>query len=133
MNPDRLTEEVLRRLETMPRALLIGEHPPEDGGFLYVREPPYGAVVIGRIPPGQLLQMPSDAVCRALMQGLPVWLWPQAYGKGKHAVLLRRELAEAERRLILFGVRPVPIGRWQEERKHDRRYGNRESLGHQKM
>ena len=134
MKLDWLTDEVLRRLEAdRPRALLIGQPPPEDGGFLYVSERPYEQVVIGPLGPGALLQMPSDEVCLALLRGLPVWLWPQPYGYGKHALLLRREMVEAERRLIRFGARPVPVGRWQEERQHDRRYSNRKSLGDEKM
>lgn len=122
---DRLTDEVLRRLEKeRPKALLIGRPPREDGGFLYVQNEPYSAVVIGVLSPEKLLQMPTDPVCVALMEGLPVWLWPQSYEKGKRAILLRRELMAAEQRLVRFGVKPVPVGSWWKERQNDRRYGN---------
>ena len=78
MNLDWLTDEVLRRLRTqLPSALLLGELPEPDGRFFYVHEPPYEQVVIGLLLPDELLQMPTRPVCDALLQGLPVWIWPQ--------------------------------------------------------
>ena len=108
MNLDELTDAVLRRLEARkPLALLLGQLPQMDDRYRYVQDKPYETVVIGILPPGELLQMPSDAVCRALLDGIPVWLWPQPYGKGPHAAVLRRELLAAEQRLIRLGARPV--------------------------
>ena len=134
MNLDQLAEEVLRRLrEKGPRVLLIGELPPEETGIVYVREPPYEQICIGYLEPGELLRMPSNAVCHALMEGIPVWLWPQPYGKGKHAILLRKALMEAEQRLLRYGVRPVPAEQWRKEMAYGRWNGNWKFLGDEKV
>lgn len=109
MNLDQLTQAVLDRLEKdRPRALLLGKAPPEDGGYLLVRQAPYEAVVLGLLSPGELLQMPTDSVCQALLEEKPVYLWPQQpYRQAKTARLLCRELAAAEQHLKQLGVRPM--------------------------
>ena len=108
MNLDQLAALLLQRLEAQkPRALLIGEAPEPESRYQYVREAPYEAVVLGQLPPGALLRMPDDPVCRALLAGVPVYLWPQRYPRD-HARLLCRELAAAEQRLLRLGVRRVP-------------------------
>ena len=101
MNLDQLTDAVWQRLEERkPRALLIGQPPDWDGPYCYVAVPPYDAVVLGIMSPGELLHMPSDPVCRALLDGQPVYLWqPQPYRACKHAKALCRELAAAEQHL----------------------------------
>ena len=91
-----------------PRALLIGEAPKDYHKYNYVNEEPYEAVILGVLPPGELLRMPNDAVCRALLEGKPVWLWPhQLHHKSVHARLLCRELTEAERHLRQLGVQII--------------------------
>jgi len=112
MNKDlleQLTEEVWQRLSVCkPRALLLGETPDGLQKFNYVNKKPYDAVVIGVLPPGELLHMPSDPVCSALLEGIPVYLWQgQPYRRSKSARLLRRELAAAEKRLLQYGVLPL--------------------------
>lgn len=108
MNLDELAALLLQKLEALkPRALLIGEPPEISDQYQYVREEPYEAVVLGLLPPGVLLQMPSDPVCLALLAGVPVYLWPQRYA-GEHARLLRRELAAAEQRLLRLGIQRFP-------------------------
>ena len=105
MTLDELTALVARRLEGKPRALLLGAPPPADG-FDYVNDPPYEAVVLGLLPPGLLLQMPTEPVCRALLSGMPVYLWAsQPYRRWTHGKLLQRELREAQARLIRLGAR----------------------------
>ena len=134
MNLDQLAEEVLRRLrEKGPRVLLIGELPPGEAGSLYVREPPYEQICIGYLEPGELLRMPSNAVCHALMDGIPVWLWPQPYRKGKHAILLRKALMEAEQRLLRYGVRPIQAEQWRKEMAYGCWNSNRKFLGNEEM
>lgn len=129
MNLDQLTDQVLRRLlENRPKALLVGQRPEGNREFLFVREPPYSAVVIGQLPPEELLRMPSGPVCEALLGGMPVWICPQSFGRGRHGVLLRRELMEAEHRLILFGAKPMKGAR-----AYDGWNGDRESVGDEKM
>lgn len=129
MNLDDLVEEVLKRLQTYgPRTLLIGDT-PEDIRIFDVKEPPYEQVVIGHITPSELLQMPSEPVCKALLEGIPVWLYPQPYRYGSNGLLLRRALMEAEQRLIQFGARPV----FKEGCSSDCRYRHRKSLGNQEV
>ena len=106
---DALTEQIWQRLtERRPRALLIGA-PPEIGhNYYYVKEEPYEAVVLGDLPPGELLKMPTDPVCRALLADMPVYLWSgQSYKKAKTARLLCTELAAAEKHLRQLGVKPL--------------------------
>lgn len=101
-----VTDAVWDRL-FLPRALCVGT-PPKNAEFLSVDEPPYDMVVLASLSPAQLLAMPSDVVCRALLQGLPVYLVEQglehrAYG-GKHCSALYRELLARERYLRQLGV-----------------------------
>lgn len=107
MNLDQLTEEVWKRLQNQkPRAFLVGTQPEELEGYTFVQEPPYEAVVLGILAPAELLHMPSEIVCEALLKDIPVYLWEgQHYKTAKTAKALCRALAAAEQKLILFGVR----------------------------
>lgn len=108
---EQLAQAILRRM--YPRALLLGEPPPGHFGYTYVSEAPWEAMILGILPPGELLQMPTDPVCRALLTGTPVYLFrQQPYRKAKTARLLQKELAAAEERLIQFGVRPLEEKTW---------------------
>ncbi len=109
---EALTERVWRRLTAgRTRALLIGEPPAADHPFIYVKEAPYEALVLGDLPPGDLLRMPTDPVCRALLAGVPVYLWSgQSYKSAKTAPLLCAELLAAEKHLRRLGVRPLEAG-----------------------
>ena len=108
MNLDQLTDAVWQRLQEKPRALLIGEPPNGCDKFNYVNEKPYEAIILGTLSPGDLLHMPNDPVCRALLQGIPVFLWHrQLHHTGSSAQALRRELRAAERRLLDLGVQPL--------------------------
>ena len=113
MNLDALTEAVWQRMEQeKKRALLIGEAPKDYHNYIYVNEKPYEAVVLGILPPGDLLHMPNDSVCRALLDGIPVYLWyRQLHHTGCGALALRRELRAAERRLTVLGVQVLGTGR----------------------
>lgn len=113
MNLDALTEAVWQRMEQeKKRALLIGEAPKDYHNYIYVNEKPYEAVVLGILPPGDLLHMPNDAVCRALLEDIPVYLWHrQLHHTGSSAQTLRRELRAAERRLTGLGVQVLGTGR----------------------
>lgn len=106
---DALTEQIWSRMQAgQTRALLLGKPPDGDYNFNYVNEAPYEALVLGDLPPGELLQMPTDPVCRALLADLPVYLWSgQSYKKAKTARLLCAELAAAEKHLRQLGVRPL--------------------------
>ena len=110
MTLDQLTERIIERLiVSRPRAYLIGKEPPLDCGFCYVAEAPYEAVVLGILHPGDLLQMPTNPVCTALLEDIPVYLWPeQPYKSAVHGKLLRRRLQQVECQLIQFGVQLLP-------------------------
>ena len=109
MNLERLTEAVLQKLnEGKKRALLIGKMPDVDDNYNYVNEKPYEAVVLSELSPAQLLHMPDEAVCDALMEEIPVYLRrPQAWQSCKTARGLCRELHNAEQRLLRMGVIPM--------------------------
>ena len=109
MNLDQLTDAVLEKISAnKPRALLIGEQPIVDHNYNYVNEKPYEAIVLGTMTPGQLLQMPTDAVCCALLENIPVYLsMYQPWHGSKTARALCRELASAEQRLLRLGVLPL--------------------------
>lgn len=106
MNLDALTDAVWERLlQKLPRALLIGEPPENYHKYNYVNKEPYECVILGLLSPSQLLHMPDDAVCDALLEGRPVYLWsPQPYQKQTFAPVLRRELQKAEQYLLSLGV-----------------------------
>lgn len=109
---ETLTEQVWQRLTAgRTRALLIGAQPKVDYNYVYVNKEPYEALVLGDLPPGELLRMPTDPVCRALLAGIPVYLSPaQSYKSAKAAPLLCAELLAAEKHLRRLGVRPLEAG-----------------------
>jgi len=104
-----LTEAVLSRLSgrSLPRAFCVGTV-PEQPCFLPVTEPPWDMVVLCTLSPAELLAMPTDPVCRALLTGVPVYLMEEGLehrklppGPGR---VLRTELMAKERRLRDMGV-----------------------------
>lgn len=109
MNLDELTDAVWKRLQQeKPRALLIGREPDWSSPYQWVREAPYDAVVLGLLSPGELLQMPTDPVCQALLEEKPVYLWPrQPYRAFHTAKMLCRQLSAQELRLKQLGVEPL--------------------------
>ena len=130
---ERLTLEVLNRLRMGHRsALLVGRLPTENVPFRYVSEAPYDVVVIGELKPSELLSMPTEEVCQALLTGMPVYLGKQSYYKGRNGILLRKELLEAEQRLLRFGVRPLGncVGACE---RYDDRNSDRKPVGDQKV
>ena len=56
-------------------ALLIGDPPENSLGFSYVEAAPYEAVVIGSLRVSRLLQFDYPEALRALLEGIPVYLW----------------------------------------------------------
>lgn len=109
---DHLTDSVYRRLHCRkPRARLIGRMPPVEFAVEFVFHEPFDLLILGILSPGELLSMPTDPVCRALLDGTSVYLWKeQPYRAAKHAGVLRRELAAAEERLERLGVCPIGTG-----------------------
>lgn len=109
MNLDQLTDAVLQKLgQTMPRAYVIGVLPEDYDNYIYVNKKPYDVILIGQLQPGQMLRMPSNTVCCALLEGKPVYYCKkQQWYRNKVARALCRELMNAEQRLFRIGVRPI--------------------------
>ena len=107
----RLTDELWQRLSEKPRALCIGRLPEGDWEFLPVSEPPWDMVVLASLTPAELLSMPTDPVCRSLLEGKPVYLREAGLehrnypGSGAKALLAM--LCARERQLRSLGVRPL--------------------------
>lgn len=104
----RVEDEVFRRLHA-PSALLIGEEPGVDLGFHYVDGPPWDAVVIGSLGPGELLRFDEPRVLEALLAGIPVLLWEpglrhRAFSHTANRALWAK-LQGKERELKQLGVR----------------------------
>ncbi len=105
---DAVWEKLSHAAPALPRALCIGV-PPQDAPFLPVTEAPFEMVVICSLSPYELLQMPSDAVCRGLLEGKPVYLmeegleyrrYPAASSRGLRGLLMSKE-----RQLWSLGVK----------------------------
>jgi len=109
MNLDQLTDAVMEKLGyDRTRALLIGSKPEVDNNYNYVNEKPYDLIIIGKLKPGELLQMPNNDVCEALMEERPVYYWQcQSWRGCKTAKLLCKELLAAEQHLYRLGVLPL--------------------------
>ena len=92
-----------------PPALLLGRAPEEDLGYRYVQEPPYEAVVMGSLTPGQLLCFREERVLEALLGGTPVYLYtPGLPGRGGKNRALQARFTAAQR---VPGPFPRPRGR----------------------
>lgn len=108
---EALIEAVLDRVreklqEGLPTALLIGRRPEADLGYRYVNGPPYTAVVIGSLQPGELLCFREERVFAALLEGLPVFLYtPGLPGRTSGNKSLQASFGSALRQLQSWGVR----------------------------
>ncbi len=114
----RVVEEVMKEYRPSDgaqggkgTAFLIGQKPPRDLGWNYVRQGDYEAVVIGSLTPWELLRFP-DALCtEALVQGKPVFLWEGALDYRHHRNTCNRalysRLLSAERQLKELGVQMI--------------------------
>ena len=86
----------------MTRALLMGDRPGALE-FEYVDAPPYDAVVIGSLTPGQLLRFREERVLEALGEGKAVYLYTPGLPQVKNRALAA-SLASAQRELKSWGV-----------------------------
>ncbi len=109
MTEEELVEVLWQRVQSqLPPALLIGTAPDSLQKYNYVNERPYEAVVIGELSPSELLQMPTEPVCQALLEGMPVYLWrKQPFLRAKKGILLKRHLQAQMDRLLLLGISPL--------------------------
>ena len=88
----------------MTKALLIGQEPLAALGFLYVREPPYDAVVIGSLTLGELLRFREERVLAALAEGKTVYLYTPGLPGSPRNRALSGSLSAAQRELKNWGV-----------------------------
>ena len=88
----------------MTKALLIGQEPLAALGFLYVREPPYDAVVIGSLTLGELLRFREERVLAALAEGKTVYLYTPGLPESPSNRALSGSLSAAQRELKNWGV-----------------------------
>ena len=110
-----LIEEVVRRVQDQlsekPRALLMGRMPPIETGFSYVSQGPYSAVVIGSMDAWELLHFPDRGVLEALLEGKPVYYWPDGQDWKKYSGSANRalwsRLLSAQRQMQQLGLQPL--------------------------
>ena len=111
----RVTEAVWQKLSAKPRALCIGRLPEGEYDFLPVTEAPYEAVVLASLSPAELLAMPTDPVCQALLTGLPVYLREEGLEHRNHAGTAAKGLysllLSKERQLRALGVQSLDKSR----------------------
>ncbi len=88
----------------MNRALLIGKVPESELGYVYVREMPYEAVVIGSLTLGQLLCFREERVLEALAEGKSVVLYTPGLPDASGNRVLAARLAAGRRELKNLGV-----------------------------
>lgn len=86
------------------KALLIGNEPPVQLGYEYVREEPYDAVVIGSLTLGQLLRFREERVLSALSRGQSVFLYTPGLPEAEKNRALSGSLASSQRELKSWGV-----------------------------
>ena len=111
-----MVETVFQRLQTqplptdssLPKAYLVGNTPPDCLGYACVTQGSYDAVIIGSLPPSQLLYFRNEAVLHALLTGMSVFLWEPGLGHHTYASnnnrLLRSRLLSAQRDLRQMGI-----------------------------
>ena len=88
----------------MTRAMLLGKEPGMELGFVYVREPPYEAVVIGSLTLSQLLRFREEPVLAALAEGKPVYLYTPGLPEAPRNRALAGSLTAAQRELKNWGI-----------------------------
>lgn len=102
-NLDRLTEGVWNRL---PKALVVGQPPPNLLGYVAGEASPYDAVIFGQLPLGQLLHFTQETALECLLLRKPVYVYEpgipipdQVAGK-----VLYRQLLAGREKLEQWGV-----------------------------
>lgn len=88
----------------MMRALLIGREPEAPLDWVFVKEEPYDAVVIGSLSLGQLLQFREERVLCALAQGKTVYLYTPGLPECPKNRGLSGSLTAAQRELKNWGI-----------------------------
>jgi len=86
------------------RALLIGQTPGCDLGYVYESVPPYDAVVIGSLSLGQALSFSHEQVLAALAEGKPVVCYAPGFPQAPKNRALAAALASSRRNMKNWGI-----------------------------
>ena len=88
----------------MNRALLIGQEPGVELGYVYVKDGDYDGIVIGSLTLGELLRFREERVLTALAEGKPVLLYTPGLQEVPKNRPLAASLTAAQRELKNWGV-----------------------------
>ena len=86
------------------RAWLIGTEPDRDLGYVYVKEPPYDAVVIGSLTLSQALRFSDETTLQALSEGKQVVLYTPGLPQASKNRALAAALASGRREMKSWGI-----------------------------
>lgn len=86
------------------RALLIGNAPERDLGYVYGKEPPFDAVVIGSLTLSQALRFGEETVLVALAEGKSVVLYTPGLPQSPKNRALAASLASSYREMKSWGI-----------------------------
>ena len=86
------------------RAYLLGREPDRDLCYIYAKEPPYDAVVIGSLTLSQALRFCEENTLQALAAGKPVILYAPGFPEAPGNRALGASLASARRELKNWGI-----------------------------
>lgn len=86
------------------RAWLLGAEPDRDLGYVYVKEPPYDAVVIGSLTLSQALRFSDETALQALSEGKQVVLYTPGLPQAPKNRALAAALASGRREMKNWGI-----------------------------
>ena len=86
------------------RAWLLGQEPLQNLGYIYVKEPPFDAVVIGSLTLSQALRFSEETALQALAEGKPVVLYSPGFPESPKNRSLAAALASSRRELKNWGI-----------------------------
>ena len=86
------------------RALLVGAEPYRDLGYVYVKQPPYDALVIGSLTLSQALRFSHEETLQALADGKQVVLFAPGFPESPKNRALAAALASSRREMKNWGI-----------------------------
>ena len=86
------------------RALLIGQKPDRELGFVYDTVPPFDGVVIGSLTLGQALCFANEQALAALAEGKQVLCYEPGFPQSPKNRALAAALATAKRNMKNLGI-----------------------------
>ena len=86
------------------RALLVGAEPYRDLGYVYVKQPPYDALVSGSLTLSQALRFSHEETLQALADGKQVVLFAPGFPESPKNRALAAALASSRREMKNWGI-----------------------------